>query len=163
MAKEDIDWLAVENDYRPNILSLRAIGEKYGCTEGAVRKKAKKEGWVRDLSEKIKATADDLVRRELVRDSAQNETDVVYKNAITSAYIQITERNDIAKLRDIAMNLVDELESQSSYSGRVDCLKKLTEISKTLIDLERKVYKIDDTSSEDTGKRVNIKVNFLDA
>lgn len=163
MAKEDIDWLAVENDYRPNILSLRAIGEKYGCTEGAVRKKAKKEGWVRDLSEKIKATADDLVRRELVRGSSQNETDVVYKNAITSAYIQITERNDIAKLRSIAMNLVDELESQSSYSGRVDCLKKLTEVSKTLIDLERKVYKIDDMASEDTGKRVNIKVNFLDA
>lgn len=46
--KDNIDWLAVEADYRPNILSLRAIGSKHGCTEGAIRKRAKKEGWVRD-------------------------------------------------------------------------------------------------------------------
>lgn len=49
MAEQDIDWLAVEADYRPNKLSLRAIGEKHGCTEGAIRKRAKKEGWVRDF------------------------------------------------------------------------------------------------------------------
>ena len=60
-----MDWLAIEADYRPNKLSLRTIGEKYGCTEGAIRKRAKKEGWVRDLSEKIKNKADFILRRNM--------------------------------------------------------------------------------------------------
>jgi len=110
--KENIDWLAVENDYRPNRLSLRAIGEKYGCTEGAIRKKAKKEKWVRNLSEKIKDRADDLVRREAVRASTQNESDIINANALNSATIQITEQKDISRARKLAMLLFDELEQQ---------------------------------------------------
>jgi hypothetical protein len=54
--KDAVDWLAVEADYRPNKLSLRAIGEKHGCTEGAIRKRAKKEGWVRDFISQISNT-----------------------------------------------------------------------------------------------------------
>lgn len=47
--KEGMDWLAIEADYRPNKLSLRTIGEKYGCTEGAIRKRAKRDGWMREI------------------------------------------------------------------------------------------------------------------
>lgn len=175
--KDDIDWLAVEADYRPNILSLRAIGDKYGCTEGAIRKRAKKEGWVRDLSEKIKSRADDLVRRELVRNSTQNESDIINANATNSASIQIAERKDVSKARDIVMSLFGELEHQvnnkelyeklgeileeqneskmvelyrkvSSFTGRVGSMKSLSDALKTMIELERRVYKIDDQSSD---------------
>lgn len=175
--KDDIDWLAVEADYRPNILSLRAIGDKYGCTEGAIRKRAKKEGWVRDLSEKIKSRADDLVRRELVRNSTQNESDIINANATNSASIQIAERKDVSKARDIVMSLFGELEHQvnnkelyeklgeilekqneskmaelyrkvSSFAGRVGSMKSLSDALKTMIELERRVYKIDDQSSD---------------
>ena len=45
MAKPD--WEAIESAYRAGFLSLRDIGEKYGVTEGAIRKRAKKLGWVR--------------------------------------------------------------------------------------------------------------------
>ena len=45
MAKPD--WEAIESAYRAGVLSLRDIGEKYGVTEGAIRKRAKKLGWVR--------------------------------------------------------------------------------------------------------------------
>jgi hypothetical protein len=180
--KDAVDWLAVEADYRPNKLSLRAIGEKYGCTEGAIRKRAKKEGWVRDLSEKIKSKADDLVRREAVRNSTQNEKGIVEANAQNSATIQINERKDVSNARRIAMSLLDELESQVtnkdlyerlgellqspddrgvdklneiyhkviSFGGRTDNMKKLGDTLKVLIDLERRVYKIDDDSSTDT-------------
>jgi len=148
--KRNIDWLAVENEYRPNILSLRAIAEKYGCTEGAIRKKAKQEGWVRNLSEKIKIRADDLVRREAVRNSTQNEKEIIDANAQNNAAIQIKQRDDVAKLRTIADRLVDQLENQESFVGKVDCLKKLTESTKSLIELERKVNKIDGDESGGT-------------
>lgn len=40
MAKPD--WEAIESAYRAGVLSLRDIGDKYGVTEGAIRKRAKK-------------------------------------------------------------------------------------------------------------------------
>lgn len=60
------------------------------------------------------------------------------------------------KLNDVYMKTI-------SFSGRVDGMKKLSDSLKTLIELERRVYKIDDEVSVDTNKRVNIKVNFIDA
>lgn len=187
--KDDIDWLAVEADYRPNILSLRAIGDKYGCTEGAIRKRAKKEGWVRDLSEKIKSRADDLVRRELARNSTQNESDIINANATNSAAIQIAERKDVSKARDIVMSLFGELEHQvnnkelyeklgeileeqndskmvelyrkvSSFAGRVGSMKSLSDALKTMIELERRVYKIDADPEGDENKKVNLMFTF---
>ena len=59
--------------------------------------------------------------------------------------------------------MVEELENQESFIARVDCSKKISESMKTLIELERKVYKIDTGSGVDADKRVNIKVNFVDA
>ncbi|HIE2547659.1 TPA: hypothetical protein ACXLF2_004815, partial [Klebsiella pneumoniae] len=41
------DWEAIESAYRAGVLSLRDIGDKYGVTEGAIRKRAKKFDWVR--------------------------------------------------------------------------------------------------------------------
>lgn len=41
------DWEAIESAYRAGVLVLRDIGEQYGVTEGAIRKSAKKFGWVR--------------------------------------------------------------------------------------------------------------------
>ena len=148
--KTDIDWLAVEADYRPNKLSLRAIGDKHGCTEGAIRKKAKKEGWVRDLAEKIKSKADDLVRREQVRKeyAESTELEIINANAINNAQIQICQRKDVTRMRSVVAALVEELEHQESFVARVDCSKKISESMKTLIELERKVYKID---GDDTG------------
>lgn len=192
--KGDIDWLAVEADYRPNVLSLRAIGAKHGCTEGAIRKKVRKEGWVRDLSEKIKSKADDLVRREAVRSeyAVRTEKEIIEANALNSATIQISERKDVSKARMIAMMLLDELESQitdkllyenlaellqsqeegasnklnelfmkvTSFSGRTDNMKKLSDSLKTLIDLERRVYKIDVDPEGDENKKVNLMFTF---
>lgn len=49
-----VDWEAVERDYRTGIKTLRAMAQEHGITHGAINKKAQKEGWERDLSERIK-------------------------------------------------------------------------------------------------------------
>lgn len=48
------DWEAIESAYRAGVLSLRDIGDKYGVTEGAIRKRAKKLGWVRNSSTQVR-------------------------------------------------------------------------------------------------------------
>lgn len=46
----NIDWVAIEGEYRSGHRSLRQIADDYSVTEGAIRAKAKKCGWTRDPS-----------------------------------------------------------------------------------------------------------------
>lgn len=48
------DWEAIESAYRAGVLSLRGIGDKYGVTEGAIRKRAKKFDWVRNSGTQVR-------------------------------------------------------------------------------------------------------------
>lgn len=48
------DWEAIESAYRAGVLSLRDIGDKYGVTEGAIRKRAKKFDWVRKAGTQVR-------------------------------------------------------------------------------------------------------------
>lgn len=48
------DWEAIESAYRAGVLSLRDIGDKYGVTEGAIRKRAKKFEWVRKAGTQVR-------------------------------------------------------------------------------------------------------------
>lgn len=49
------DWEAIESAYRAGSLSVRAIGEKHGVNHATILKRANKEGWQRDLTEKVRA------------------------------------------------------------------------------------------------------------
>lgn len=44
------DWERIEMDYRAGIKTLRQIADENGITHGAVNKRAKRDGWERDLS-----------------------------------------------------------------------------------------------------------------
>ena len=46
--RRKIDWVSIEGRYRANKGSLREIASEFGVSEAGIRKRAKKEGWVRD-------------------------------------------------------------------------------------------------------------------
>ncbi len=52
MAKPD--WEAIDRHTGPESLVSRDIGDKYGVTEGAIRKRAKKFDWVRKASTQVR-------------------------------------------------------------------------------------------------------------
>ena len=57
MAKEEkpvFDWERIEFDYQAGLLSLRDMARPHKVTEGAIRKRAKRDGWVRG-SRQVKA------------------------------------------------------------------------------------------------------------
>ena len=148
--KKAPDWERIELDYRTGILSLREIAEPYAVTEGAIRKRAKRDDWTRDLSSKIKAKADNLVRKEAVRSEVRSETAItervlVDENAILSASVQISHRTAISRSTAIVSSLFTELETPADdepLTKRVDCAKKLIDAQKVLIGLEREAYNI---------------------
>jgi len=45
-----IDWLAIERDYRAGLLSLRALGQKHGCSHSTIANFASRHGWIRKPS-----------------------------------------------------------------------------------------------------------------
>jgi len=116
MAKFKADWEKVAAHYRAGIRSLRDIADEFGITEGAIRKRAKAEEWPRDLSERIKSKADDLVRKSLVRSGTIGpfETDVIAIGARAVADVRLSHRTDIARFKNIVLALLNELDEQTS-------------------------------------------------
>ena len=111
--------MSIELAYRAGVHSLATIGEQYGVSDAGILKRAKKEGWTRDLSKKIRAVTErkviihtlspeELAEKEvseerLVEAVATNQTGVVRRQG---------ER--IAKLTILADKLTDELVHQTT-------------------------------------------------
>lgn len=109
------DWECIELDYRAGIKTLRQIADEHGITHGAINKRAKRDGWERDLGVKIQAKADALVSREAVSsqvsmDTKLRERAVIDANAQAVADIRLAHRRDIHRARRVTNSLMDELE-----------------------------------------------------
>lgn len=128
------DWERIELDYRAGIKTLRQIAEEQGITHGAVNKRAKANGWERDLSAKIQAKADALVSKALVSsevsaDTKKKEQAVVDANAQAVADVRLAHRRDIHRARRLTNALLDELERQTD-PGTLVLLEELGELLK---------------------------------
>ncbi len=124
------DWDAIEQDYRIGIKTLRQIATEHGITHGAINKRAKREAWDRDLSEKIKARADALVSKALVSKSVSKETLVTERNVIEAnaeaiVIVRLSHRKDVGRSRALAMALLDELEAQTAQVPELTQLGEL--------------------------------------
>lgn len=113
------DWERIECDYRAGILSTREIAAASGVSHTAINKRAKKDGWVRDLKAKIQAKADELVSRravstEVSSQRAATERQIIEANAERIAQVRGEHRGDIQRVRTLALNLLGELEGQSA-------------------------------------------------
>ena len=112
------DWERIELDYRAGVKTLRQIADEHGITHGAINKRAKRDGWERDLATKIQAKADALVSKAAVSKPVSTETrvaerEVIEANATAIADVRLAHRRDIQRTRGITMRLLEELEYQT--------------------------------------------------
>lgn len=124
------DWEAIETAYRAGVMSLREIASQHGISEGAIRKRAKRDDWSRDLAAKVKERADDLVRKAEVRKQVRTETALservlIEATAEVVAAVRMEYRGDIRRAREITNALFDELGAECAD---VDSLRKLGEL-----------------------------------
>ncbi|WP_051377042.1 hypothetical protein [Paraburkholderia dilworthii] len=114
------DWERIEGDYRAGVLSVREIAALQGISHTAIQKKAKAEGWERDLSKRIQAKAEALVAKREVANQVATETkaaterSIVDANADMLAHVHLTQRKDVGRARTLAMSLLAELEAETS-------------------------------------------------
>ena len=127
------DWEKIEADYRAGILSLREIAEAHpGTNHVAIARKAKREGWSRDLSAKIRAKADALVTERTVTadvtaERRVSEREIIDANAQAIVSVRLAHRKDIQRSRSITMRLLEELELQSGREN-AELLEQLGEL-----------------------------------
>ncbi len=122
----------IELDYRAGIKSLRQIAGEHGIkSETSIRKRAAKYGWQRDLNQTINDVADDLVRKDTVRNKVRSksvhsdesrttyddrqdfdisEEETIEENAKAIAQVRIAHRKDIARSRNLFAKLIEEVE-----------------------------------------------------
>ena len=116
--KKAPDWERIEADFRAGLLSIREIAAACGVSHVAISKRAKRDGWERDLAAKIKAKADALVTKaevtkEVTSEQLVTERRIVEANAQVIADVRVSHRRDIARARILAMKLMDELEIET--------------------------------------------------
>lgn len=128
------DWERIELDYRAGIKTLRQIADENGITHGAINKRAKRDGWERDLGVKIQAKADALVSKaavssEVSTDTKARERAVIDANAQAVADVRLGHRKDARRVRQLTNRLMDELEQQTDPAT----LAKLQELAAAVV------------------------------
>lgn len=183
-----VDWEAVEREYRVGIKTLRQIADEQGVSNPAIVKRAKRDGWERDLSAKIHAKAESLVSKQLVSNVVSKETAIAERQIVDASAEMMANvirghHKLLTRLRGIAMLLLDRLEAELEGTDlfrqlgemmaspdefgvdkvgdlyrkvialptQTDTAKKLAEMLKTIIELERKVFKIDEQKSAEVN------------
>lgn len=124
MTTKQPDWEAIERAYRAGLLSVREIAASCGVSHTAIQKRAKANGWERDLKAKIKAKADSLVAKrevatQVASKSVETEREIIEVNAEVIANIRMAHRGDISRGRRLTNKLLDELEALTDEQGTI--------------------------------------------
>lgn len=117
--KSQTDWGVVERHYRVGLKSLRTIADENGITEGAIRKRAKRDGWTRNLEEKIQEKAKEKVRKALVRTESTQLTPETEKATVEAfsdvvALVDESQRKDVQRALEIQRGMMEELAALSN-------------------------------------------------
>lgn len=155
------DWEAIESAYRAGSLSIRAIGEKYGVSHTAINNRAAKEGWQRDLTQKVRAATHAKVSKKVSSDSFQSEMEteaqIIEQASDEAASVVLAHREGLAAWRGITNKLRVFLEgteiNEDNHSSMSRSITAGVDAQIKVIKAEREAYNIDSgekNSSTDT-------------
>jgi hypothetical protein len=173
----DTDWEAIEREYRAGQLSVSEIGRQHGVSHTAINKRARKEAWARDLTERVrKEVSARLVSPEV---SEANAQEAVETAAARGVALVRSHQASLGKANRIAEKLMSELEGSTddneaiveaieaatfndananrrnsmmkavSLPSRAATLRELSQTLKNLIPLERQAFNLDASAGSD--------------
>lgn len=161
------DWEAIESAYRAGSLSIRAIAEKHGVSDTAIRKKATLHNWQRDLTEKVKtATKLKLVRTEVRNEGSHSKVrtdeEIVDEASDATAELVLSHREGLKGWRDITNKLREFVEdtviTTENHASMARTIAAGVDAQIKVIAAERKAYNLD---SEVGGNAVDEMAELL--
>ncbi len=149
MTKPQIDWEAIEPDWRAGIKTKQQMAAEYGVSRAAMDKHFDKLGIERDLTAKIKAKAESLVAHDLVTPkvtpkSRVTEAVIIESNAEAIAKVIRSHRASIGKYQSLCEKLFAEIELQTGQRLTFEQLGELMATAETddkAVDKLKEVYR----------------------
>ncbi|HBV3439752.1 TPA: hypothetical protein MDU43_004432 [Klebsiella pneumoniae] len=162
------DWEAIESAYRAGSLSVRAIGEKHGVNHATILKRANKEGWQRDLTEKVRAATKAKVTKSVTKDGNQSpvvtDEQIIDRASDDAAAVVMAHRESLAAWRGITNKLRDFLEdaeiTEDNHASMSRSITAGVDAQIKVINAERKAYNLD---TEEGNKTVDDLSNLMDS
>lgn len=157
------DWERIERAFRAGILSIREIAKSNNVSEAGIRKRAKTEGWQRDLTAKVQAA----VRTKLTRGSeeaAQHEVraerEIVEEASETGVQVVLSLRHGERSARDILITLMSQL---AAAVGQRDDLERIIVAGTPAADdpaADARSRQADRAAREQLRKAISLPVHF---
>ncbi len=161
--RTDIDWEAIQREYRVGVLSVREIASMFGVSHTAIQKRAKKdpEHWQRDLTAKIKAAVARKLAElpvaekkkvvstigdedSIVEEASTRVMEVIKKHQTCIAKTAEIEAGIFAALKEQEKKPKGKDEKQPAVSTRATTLLALVTAQERRIRLERQAFGIAD-------------------
>jgi len=154
MARLSVDaWQALRAEYRTGLFSNCQLAEKYAVDEAAIRRRAKKEDWGKDLTVQVNAE----INRRLQKSEAQNmksespkirtlDSEIVAAAASSGVVVIQRHRRLIDKGQALVAGLLARIENDQDALATDKCIamvKELSSAAKNWIDLERRAWSLD--------------------
>ncbi len=163
---EHTDWEAIESAFRAGSLSVRAISEVHGISHTAIAKRAKKEGWQRDLTDKVRAAAKAKVAKSVSNSGFQSplatDAQIIEEASDVAASIILSHRVGLARWRSIADKLCDALTDLPVVEENIGdfsrALNAGVDAQLKVIKGERQSYNLDDDQAPDGVSSVITRV-----
>lgn len=119
------DWESIERDYRAGVLSIRECAKLHDVSDTAIRKRAKANGWERDLSERVaEKVRTELVRSEVRTANPQTEREIVEVAAATVVQVvrghrgRIKQGNELVEL--LTKQLIDVAGKRDEFEAEIE-------------------------------------------
>ena len=114
VAKARTDWEAIERDYRTGLYTLRELETKHGAVHSTIDRKAKRDGWSKDLAKLIRQeTNAKLIAATLQQDcdtARQNATKTVSVASDLAKDVILGHRKGLKRLTDVKIKLLAQIE-----------------------------------------------------
>lgn len=129
--RSQVDWDAMEMDWRIGIKSVLQLSKEHNVSRAAILKHWDKAGIERDLNAKIQAKADALVTqsmvtREVTAEQRVTENQIILTNAHAIVEIRLGQRAGLSRLRALKLKMLDHIE------GAIDNLPELADVVEML-------------------------------
>jgi hypothetical protein len=129
--RKNVDWEAIEREYRAGQLTVVEIGRQHGLSHTAINKRAKRDGWTRNLADKVR----EEVSARLVSESTETERTAIEPAVARGVQVVREHRASIGRGQRLVSALFGELEKASESRDEIEAAIE------------------EETENEDNGKR----------
>jgi hypothetical protein len=112
---DELDWTAVELDYRAGVLPISALARKFGTTDSRIKTYAQKYGWERKpldpflVQQAHGVASTSPVGPKFSMDSDIKPDEVVKAAVLTATTVLDIHRKDVLRLREVSSKFADTL------------------------------------------------------